>query len=358
MRTDVSVRGEDPPDITSPKPKGESIAPYRNHGDSRVPEPTTAHLNWGRLLTAMVTPFDRQLRVDYDRAGALAHRLLDHGSDGVVVCGTTGEAPTLSVEEKLRLYAEVKCAVGDRGTVIANTGSYNTEESVALTRAAEQVGVDGVMAVVPYYNNPPQEGLYRHFKAIARSTTLPVILYNVPTRSPRNLEAETVIRLANDVANIRVIKEAKHDMAQVRAVREGTPADFLIYSGDDPTTLDVMENGGVGVISVASHVVGPQMKRMTDLFAAGETGTARRIEGELMPIFNGLFATTNPILVKAALRITGFECGGLRLPLVEATEAEEAALRNLLESHVSHIHPWDREEEMRMARGEVNAVPS
>ena len=323
-----------------------------------MPEPTTAHLNWGRLLTAMVTPFDRQLRVDYDRACALAHRLLDHGTDGVVVCGTTGEAPTLSVEEKLRLYAEVKCAVGDKGTVIANTGSYNTEESVALTQAAEQVGVDGVMAVVPYYNNPPQEGLYRHFKAIALSTTLPVILYNVPTRSPRNLEAETVLRLANDVANIRIIKEAKHDMGQVRAVRAGTPKEFRIYSGDDPTTLDVMESGGTGVISVASHVAGPRMKRMIDLFAAGETEAARRIEAELVPIYKGLFATTNPILVKAALRITGFDCGGVRLPLVEATETEEETLRALLEEHGTQIQPWNREGELQGARREVSTVPS
>lgn len=314
-----------------------------------MPEPTTAHLNWGPLLTAMVTPFDAHLRVDYDRAAELAHRLLDHGSDGVVVCGTTGEAPTLSVEEKLRLFGEVKCAVGDKGTVVANVGTYNTEESVALAQAAEQVGVDGLMAVVPYYNNPPQEGLYRHFRAIAERTGLPFILYNVPSRSPRNLEAETVLRLAADVPNVRLLKEAKNDMAQVRAVYEGAPGEFRIYSGEDANTLGVMENGGVGCISVASHVVGPQMKRMIESFAAGDVETARRIEGELMPVFKGLFATTNPILVKAALRLTGFDCGGLRLPLVEATGAELLALRQLLETHASHVRPWDRIEERQTA---------
>lgn len=298
-----------------------------------MPETTpSSHLNWGRLLTAMVTPFDTNLRVDYPRACELALRLLDHGSDGVVVCGTTGEAPTLSIEEKLRLFAEVKCAVENRGTVIANVGNYSTEESIALAQAAEQVGVDGVMAVVPYYNNPPQEGLYRHFKAIAEHTSLPFILYNVPSRSPRNLEAETVFRLAADVPNVRVLKEAKNDMEQVRAIHEGTPEDFRIYSGEDANTLGVMENGGVGCISVASHVVGPQMKRMIEAFAARETEAARRIEAELMPVFKGLFATTNPILVKAALQLQGFDCGGLRLPLVDATEAERDALRQVLES--------------------------
>ncbi|MBW3624316.1 MAG: 4-hydroxy-tetrahydrodipicolinate synthase [Armatimonadetes bacterium] len=291
-------------------------------------------MNWGRLLTAMVTPFDSHLRVHYDRACELARWLLDHGSDGVVISGTTGESPTLNIEEKLRLFAEVKCAVGDRGTVIANTGSYNTEESVALTRAAEGVEVDGIMAVVPYYNNPPQEGLYRHFRAIAQSTELPVILYNVPSRSPRNLEAGTVARLAADVPNIRVSKEAKNDMEQVRAIAESTPDDYRIYSGEDANTLGVMENGGVGVISVASHVVGPQMKRMIDLFAQGETEQARQAEADLLPVFTGLFATTNPILVKAAIQMTGLDCGGLRLPLVEATDAERDELKRVLETHL------------------------
>lgn len=299
-----------------------------------MPESTTSHLNWGRLLTAMVTPFDSHLRVHYDRACELARWLLDHGSDGVVISGTTGESPTLNIEEKLRLFAEVKCAVGDRGTVIANTGSYNTEESVALTRAAEGVEVDGIMAVVPYYNNPPQEGLYRHFRAIAQSTELPVILYNVPSRSPRNLEAGTVARLAADVPNIRVSKEAKNDMEQVRAIAESTPDDYRIYSGEDANTLGVMENGGVGVISVASHVVGPQMKRMIDLFAQGETEQARQAEADLLPVFTGLFATTNPILVKAAIQMTGLDCGGLRLPLVEATDAERDELKRVLETHL------------------------
>ena len=285
---------------------------------------------WGRLLTAMVTPFDKNLNVDVERAAALALRLLDRGSDGVVVCGTTGESPTLAVDEKIRLFVEIKRAVGDGGVVVANTGNYNTAESVDLTRRASETGVDAVMAVVPYYNNPPQEGLYRHFLAIAKATNLPVVLYNVPSRSPRNLEPATTARLARDAPNIRFLKEAKNDMEQVAATLRDAPAGFRIYSGEDATTLSVMERGGRGVISVAAHVVGSRMKAMIEAFAAGDTAEARRIETALTPIFKGLFATTNPILVKAALRLTGFDCGGLRLPLVEATEGEIAVLKDLL----------------------------
>jgi 4-hydroxy-tetrahydrodipicolinate synthase len=213
------------------------------------------------------------------------------------------------------------------------------------------------MAVVPYYNNPPQEGLYRHFKAIAQETRLPFILYNVPGRSPRNLEPETVARLAADVPNVRVLKEAKNDMEQVAAVKATTPGDFRIYSGEDANTLDVMKHGGVGVISVASHIVGQPMKRMIRAFAAGDTKTACRIEAELMPVFKGLFTTVNPILVKAALKIRGFDCGGLRLPLVEATPAEVEELRRICDKDVSKVHPWDREEEMEIARGEKEFTP-
>jgi 4-hydroxy-tetrahydrodipicolinate synthase len=314
-------------------------------------------MSWGPLLTAMVTPFDDRLAVNYDRAAELALYLLEHGSDGVVVCGTTGEAPTLSFAEKLQLFAEVKGAVGAKGTVIANTGTYNTQESVELTAGAEKVGVDGVMAVVPYYNNPPQEGLYRHFKAIAQETHLPVVLYNVPGRSPRNLEPETVARLAADTPNVRVLKEAKNDMEQVAAVKHGTPSDFRIYSGEDANTLAVMRHGGIGVISVASHIVGQSMKRMITSYAAGDVETACRIEGQLMPTFKGLFTTVNPILVKAALRLRGFDCGGLRLPLVEATSAEVEELRKICDSDVSQVHPWDREEEMEIARGEKEFTP-
>jgi 4-hydroxy-tetrahydrodipicolinate synthase len=278
----------------------------------------------------MVTPFDDRLNVDHEKACALALRLLDQGSDGVVVCGTTGESPTLSADEKLRLFAEVKQAVGDKGAVVANTGSYNTAESVELTREAEALGVDGIMAVVPYYNNPPQEGLYRHFRAIAESSALPVILYNIPSRSPRNLDPETVGRLANDVPNIRGLKEGKNDMEQVSKALSLTPPGFTIYSGDDPLTLPMMERGGHGVISVASHIVGPQLKVMIETFVAGDAESAKRVESRLLPIFKGLFVTTNPILVKAALQMAGFDCGGLRLPLIAANESERAALKEVL----------------------------
>lgn len=290
-----------------------------------MPEPIPP-MRWGRLLTAMVTPFDADLMVDVRRARELASRLLDEGSDGLVVSGTTGEAPTLTAQEKLALFREVKAAVGPAVPVVANVGNYCTAESVAFTREASATGVDGVMAVVPYYNNPPQEGLYRHFRAIAEATSLPVVLYNVPSRSPRNLEPATVARLAQDVPNIRILKEAKNDMEQVAATRRSTPDDFIIYSGDDATTLPAMAHGAIGTISVASHVVGREMKRMMELFLGERTDDARRLESELMPVFRGLFTTSNPILVKAALQLLGFDCGGVRLPLVDATPAERDAL--------------------------------
>ncbi len=285
----------------------------------------------GRLLTAMVTPFDKDLQVDYERAQELAVRLLETGSDGVVVCGTTGESPTLTNEEKLRLFREVKSAVGNRGVVIAGTGNYCTAESVELTREAEEIGVDGIMLVVPYYNNPPQEGLYRHFRTVAEATRLPVILYNIPARSPRNLEPATVVRLAQDVPNIQAVKEASKNLEQVAEIVAKTPPGFLVYSGDDSITLPVLSVGGYGVISVAAHVVGPQMRQMIDAFVAGRWEEAVRINNHLLPLFKALFATTNPILVKSALRLTGFDCGSLRLPLVPATSKEEEALATVLE---------------------------
>ncbi|HEY3284657.1 MAG TPA: 4-hydroxy-tetrahydrodipicolinate synthase, partial [Armatimonadota bacterium] len=272
----------------------------------------------GRLITAMVTPFDDHQGVDYKRAQELALRLLDEGSDGLVVCGTTGESPTVSAEEKLKLFEAVSEAVGERGTVIANTGSYDTAESVELTRRAEKTGVDGIMAVVPYYNNPPQEGLYQHFRAVVEATRLPVILYNIPPRSPRNLEPETLARLA-ELPNLAGVKEASGKLDQVAEIYRRMPEGFLIYSGDDAITLPVMSVGGHGVISVASHVAGADMQRMIQLFLKGEVVEAARINASLMPLFKGLFAAPNPILVKAALEMRGFPVGGLRLPLVSAT---------------------------------------
>jgi len=292
-------------------------------------------LNLGRLLTAMVTPFDAELRVDYGRARELARKLVADGSDGLVVCGTTGESPTLSEEEKLRLFKEVKEAVGSSVPVVAGTGNYCTAESVALTKAASNTGVDAVMAVVPYYNNPPQEGLYRHFRAIAESTSLPVIMYNIPSRSPRNLEAATVARLAKDVPNIAAVKESSKNLEQVAQIVASTPDTFAVYSGDDSYALPIMSVGGYGVVSVAAHVAGPLMRQMVYAAAEGRTAEAARINQRLLPLFKALFITSNPIPVKAALKLAGFPVGGLRLPLVEATEQEEAAVASALKQCVS-----------------------
>lgn len=289
----------------------------------------------GRLLTAMVTPFDAELNVDYGRARELARMLVSNGSDGVVVSGTTGESPTLTNEEKLRLFREVKEALGDSYAVVAGTGNYCTSESMELTRAAAEVGVDAAMAVVPYYNNPPQEGLYRHFRAIAEASPLPLILYNVPSRSPRNLEPNTVARLASDVKNVAAVKEASKNLEQITEIIAKTPDGFLVYSGDDSTTLPILGVGGYGIISVASHVAGPQIRRMIDAFVEGRVDEAQAINCKLMPLFKALFITSNPIPVKAALKLCGFPVGGLRLPLVEATEAEEAVIAAAMKQSIS-----------------------
>jgi 4-hydroxy-tetrahydrodipicolinate synthase len=289
-------------------------------------------MRFGRLLTAMVTPFREDLSLDEAKAGALARYLLDHGSDGIVVCGTTGESPTLTTAEKERLFRAVKEAAGDR-PVIAGTGNYCTAESIELTHLAEACGLDGAMLVVPYYNNPPQEGLYRHFKTVAEATRLPIILYNVPGRTARNMEAETVARLA-EVPNIVAVKEASKNMEQVSEIIARTPPDFLVYSGDDAVTLPMMALGGVGVISVVSHVAGPQIRAMIDAFVNGDLAGAANWQRRLIRLFQTCFITTNPIPIKEACALQGIPgaggCGPLRPPLVEATEGQRAALREAL----------------------------
>lgn len=283
---------------------------------------------FGRLITAMVTPFKDDLSVDYDKAAQLAERLVASGSDALVVAGTTGESPTLSKDEKIRLFETVVEAVGRRVPVIAGTGGNDTASSVALTRQAEVTGVHGILAVVPYYNKPPQEGLYQHFAAIARATRLPVMLYNVPSRTACNLEPATTVRLARDYGNITSIKECVVD--QVSPILSHAPAGFAVYSGDDASLLPMMVQGADGVVSVVSHVAGPQIKEMIEAFVQGQVEQAAAWHRRLLPLFRGMFATTNPILTKAALELTGFNPGGLRLPLVAATERERAALRETL----------------------------
>ncbi|MCJ7791708.1 MAG: 4-hydroxy-tetrahydrodipicolinate synthase [Dehalococcoidia bacterium] len=279
----------------------------------------------------MVTPFDARGEVDYQQAKRLALSLLDSGSDGVVLSGTTGESPTLSREEKLRLFAETKSALGNRGTVVAGTGSYNTKESQELTKEAEKTGVDACLLVVPYYNRPTQQGLWEHFKAIVQSTTLPCILYNVPSRTVTNLAADTVIKLSQ-IDNIVGVKEASGNLGQIAEIIQGTKEDFLVYSGNDSDTFPILALGGYGVISVASHLVGIQIKDMMEKFLDGKPQEAAKIHRHLLPLVNALFIVSNPIPVKWALNYVGFPVGKPRLPLIEPDEKSadliQATLKN------------------------------
>ena len=286
----------------------------------------------GRLLTAMVTPFDSEGRVDYAQARKLALALVASGSDGVVVAGTTGESPTLTPEEQTRLFAEIKEALDGAGDVVAGTGSNSTAEAVKYTEDATKVGADAVLSVVPYYNKPPQEGLYRHFKAVAESTDLPVILYNVTSRTAINMSAETVIRLS-EIPNIVGIKEAGGDLGQAaHIIRDARPG-FLVWSGNDDQTYPMMAMGGYGIISVASHLVGAQIKAMMGLTLEGDLERAAAEHRRLLPLFQGLFVLANPIPVKYAVNKAGFNVGEPRLPLVTPDPSTAAGLDNLMQQY-------------------------
>ncbi len=285
-------------------------------------------LEFGRIITAMATPFDHNGDVNYSEAIRLAQHLYDTGSDAIVLAGTTGESPTLTHDEEFQLFKTIRDAFPTK-KIIAGTGSNCTRTAVESTREAADLGVDGVLQVVPYYNRPSQEGCYQHFKAVAEATDLPVILYNIPGRTGRNLEPETIARLA-EIPTIIGIKESAGSVDQAQKIRDVTPAEFIIYSGDDGLTLDFMECGAVGVVSVAAHIVGKQMAEMIAAFVAGDKDKARQIETELKPVFDVLFITSNPTPLKAALTISGFNVGQPRLPLVPATEAEVAQIENII----------------------------
>jgi 4-hydroxy-tetrahydrodipicolinate synthase len=285
----------------------------------------------------MVTPFNSHGEVDYQQAKKLALALLDSGSDGVVVSGTTGESPTLSREEKLRLLAETKSAVADRGVVIAGTGNNDTKESQQVTREAEKIGVDACLLVVPYYNRPTQQGLWEHFRNIAQSTTLPCIIYNVPSRTVTNLTADTLIKLSQ-IDNIVGVKEASSDLGQISAIIQGTREDFLVYSGNDSDTFPMLALGGYGVISVASHLVGIQIKDMMERFLNGEVREAAKIHRHLLPLINALFIVSNPVPLKWALNHVGFPVGKPRLPLVEPDEKSANLIQTTLKSYKIDLH--------------------
>jgi 4-hydroxy-tetrahydrodipicolinate synthase len=286
----------------------------------------------GRLITAMVTPFDGQGEVDYAQARCLASALLDSGSDGLVVSGTTGESPALTKDEKLRLFKEIKAELGDRGAVVAGTGNYSTAESIELTCEAEKEGADAALLVVPYYNKPTQEGLYLHFKAIAENTSLPCILYNVPSRTITSLAWETTLRLSQ-VDNIIGVKEASGDFDQIARIISGAPKSFKVWSGNDSDTFGIMAMGGYGIVSVASHLVGRQIKGMMDMIVAGKTAEAAAEHLRLTPIFKGLFIVSNPIPVKYCLNQAGFNVGKPRLPLTEPDEKTAQQLQAMLKEY-------------------------
>jgi 4-hydroxy-tetrahydrodipicolinate synthase len=287
--------------------------------------------NFGRVLTAMVTPFHDDLSVNFNAAADLARYLVANGSDGLVVAGTTGESPTLSKEEKLKLFEVVLDAVGDKATVIAGTGSNDTRSSITLTKEAEKIGVHGAMAVGPYYNKPPQEGFYQHFKAIAESTALPIIVYNVPGRTGSNILPSTIIRLS-EIKNIVAVKEASGSLDQASEIVRNTPEDFMVYSGDDSLTLPILSVGGVGIISVAAHIIGKQMQEMISAFFSNDMVTAQTKHLELMPFFKVIFITTNPIPIKAAVNMIGQPAGPLRLPLVSANSVECEQLKKIMQA--------------------------
>ncbi|MDY6893210.1 MAG: 4-hydroxy-tetrahydrodipicolinate synthase [Chloroflexota bacterium] len=286
----------------------------------------------GRLLTAMVTPFNERGEVDYERAKKLALALLDSGSDGVVIVGTTGESPTLVRAEEIRLFAEVKSAVGDRGVVVAGTGSNSTNEAIEATREAERTGVDACLLVVPYYNKPTQQGLIEHFRAIAASTNLPCILYNVPGRTATNLSPQTVIELSH-VDNIIGLKEASADLGQAARIIAGVDETFLLFSGNDSDTLPLMSIGAYGVISVISHLVGNQVKEMISKIVRGELAGAAAIHRDLLPLVDAMFIVANPIPIKYALNHIGFSVGNPRLPLMPPDEKTAAAIDAVLKNY-------------------------
>ncbi|OIK15335.1 4-hydroxy-tetrahydrodipicolinate synthase [Bacillus sp. MUM 13] len=286
-------------------------------------------INFGRVSTAMVTPFDKNGNIDFNKTTKLVNYLIENGTDSLVICGTTGESPTLSSEEKIALLRHVAEIADKRVPVIMGTGSNNTYASIEFTKKAEQNGADAVMLVAPYYNRTNQEGLYQHFKAIADSTLLPVMIYNIPGRASVNIAPETVIRLA-EINNIVAVKEASGDLNAMTEIISGTSDDFSLYSGDDGLTIPVLSIGGAGIVSVASHIIGNEMQEMIEAYLSGNIGEAAVMHQKLQPVMKGLFAAPSPAPVKTALQIKGMDVGSVRLPILPLTEQERAALNALI----------------------------
>ncbi|WP_062197911.1 4-hydroxy-tetrahydrodipicolinate synthase [Massilibacterium senegalense] len=290
-------------------------------------------MNFGSVLTAMVTPFDRKGNVDFEATTRLVEYLINNGTEGLVVCGTTGESPTLTTEEKLAMFKHVVSVVNKRVPVIAGTGTNNTKASIDMTKQAESIGVDGIMAVAPYYNKPSQEGLYEHYKAIAESTSLPVMIYNIPGRSSVNIQPKTIIRLA-EIENITSVKEASGNLDAFTEIIANTPDDFILYSGDDGLTLPALSIGAVGVISVASHVIGNEMSKMVKLFKEGHLKEAASMHQKLLPVMRTLFIAPSPAPVKAALQMKGLDVGSVRLPIIPLSKEERELVQNTIQPYL------------------------
>ncbi|MGP4059493.1 4-hydroxy-tetrahydrodipicolinate synthase [Halobacillus sp. H74] len=284
-------------------------------------------MNFGQVLTAMVTPFDSQENIDFEATRSLVNHLIGNGSDALVIAGTTGESPTLTTEEKVSLFKFVVEVVDGRVPVIAGTGSNNTRASISLTQKAEEAGVDAIMLVTPYYNKPTQEGLYQHFSTIAKATSLPVMLYNIPGRSVVNMEPATIVRLSG-INNIVSVKEASGDLDDATEIIRDTPDDFSVYSGEDSNTLPFVSIGGTGIVSVSAHVIGNEMQQMIQSFREGDFAFASRMHQKLVPVMHAIFSAPSPSPVKAALNAKGVKVGGVRLPLLPLTEEEEACVLN------------------------------
>ncbi|MBW7650337.1 4-hydroxy-tetrahydrodipicolinate synthase [Anoxybacillus sp. ST4] len=287
-------------------------------------------VQFGQIATAMVTPFDNKGNIDFAKTTQLVNYLIENGTDSLVVAGTTGESPTLTTEEKLALFRHVVEVVDGRVPVIAGTGSNNTRASIELTKKAEHIGVDAVMIVAPYYNKPNQEGIYQHYKAIAESTSLPVMVYNIPGRAVVNISVETIVRLSQ-IPNVVAVKDASGNLDAMTEIIAKTRDDFMLYSGDDGLTLPVLAIGGSGVVSVASHIIGNEMKEMIQAFMRGDNKEAAAMHQRLLPMMKALFAAPSPVPVKTALQLKGLDVGSVRLPLVPLTEQERLQLMHVLQ---------------------------
>ncbi|WP_172840516.1 4-hydroxy-tetrahydrodipicolinate synthase [Virgibacillus phasianinus] len=286
-------------------------------------------MDFGSVLTAMVTPFNQKGEIDFNKTTILVDYLIENGTEGLVIAGTTGESPTLSASEKLELFKHVVDVANKRVPVIAGTGSNDTASSIVLTKQAQACGVDAIMLVSPYYNKPSQQGLYKHFEQIAGETSLPIMLYNIPGRSVVNMEADTIIRLSQ-IDNIVSVKEASGDLDQVATIIENTSSTFSVYSGDDGLTLPMLSIGAIGIVSVASHIIGNEMNRMVKEFKEGNVSNAANIHRRFLPVMKGLFNYPSPTPVKYALQRKGLECGGVRLPLVALSKDEQKVIDDVI----------------------------